>query len=170
MARHHGFVRPRSRHVGTRRGALAALAAVTVLAGCGAIPADPDGTLDAVRGGVLRVGAVEHDGWLEESDEGHRGRDAELVRSFAAELDASVDWQTGPEHELVARLEEGALDLVVGGIPADAPWTDRTGVSRPYGRDTEPDGRVVDRVMLVPRGENAFLLELDRLLAARSGS
>jgi len=87
----------------------AGLAAVTVLAACGVtVPTDPDGTLDAVRGGELRVGVSPHEPWTVVGPEGTpSGLEVDLVEGFADTLDADVVWTTGGEDELVDDLECG---------------------------------------------------------------
>lgn len=155
-----------------RRRVIASTVAVIAgcaLAGCGlTIPADPDGTLDSVRGGELRVG-VAPDGVLVEVGDGDpSGSVVDLVDGFADRIDATPEWTVATEETLVGMLERGDLDLIAGGITADTPWLDRAGVSRGYTDVDGADGRTL--VMLVPLGENAFLGELERYLDAEVGS
>jgi len=65
-------------------------------------------------------------------------------------------------------LEEGDLDLVVGGLTDQTPWADRVGVTRGYTDIEGADDRAI--VMFVPLGENAFLSELEGFLDAEVGS
>ncbi|WP_231587807.1 hypothetical protein [Microbacterium oxydans] len=145
----------------------AALVAV-LLAGCGlSIPADPDGTLESVSGGELRVG-VSPDGDLVRTDGGTpSGTVVELVDDFAASIDAKPTWTVATEESLVRMLESGDLDLIAGGITADTPWLDKAGVSRGYRGIDGADGR--ELVMLVPLGENAFLSRLEGFLDEEIG-
>jgi membrane-bound lytic murein transglycosylase MltF len=103
-----------------------------LLAGCGAtIPTDPDGTLDRASGGTLRVGATENGSWVDVREgEDPVGTEPELVRSFASALGAEVEWSTGSEEALVGDLEEGDLDLVIGGLTAETPWSEKAGTTR----------------------------------------
>jgi ABC-type amino acid transport substrate-binding protein len=125
-----------------------------------------------VSGGELRVGVTERPPWVELPDGGQpQGIEAELARRFAEQLDAEIRWVEGSEQKLVGDLEHGAVDLVIGGIPADTPWSEHAGVSRPHSSATDEHGQPLEPVMLVKNGENAFLLELDRfLLSPRGGS
>ena len=69
------------------------VAALAVAAGCSRFPADPDGTLDRVQGGVLRVGVSPHPPWTvvrEGADPA--GVEPDLVRRFAERLQARVEW------------------------------------------------------------------------------
>lgn len=142
------------------RAALVAPLLGLLLGACGlslpTVPADPDGTLDRVRtGGVLRVGASPRPGWVELVDGSPVGPEADLVRRFAAHLDARVEWTVTGEEDLVSRLDEHRLDLAVGGFTEDNAWVDRVGLTRPY-RGTH--------VLMVPMGENAFQSDLERWL------
>jgi len=152
----------------TRRvvAAVVLIAAVLTSTGCGIqIPRDPDGTLDAVRGGELRAGVSPNGRFVQvDADAEPSGDEAELVRGFARSLDADVDWTVGSEEALVRGLENGDLDLVTGGFTDKTPWTDKAGMTRPYAEAELDDGSTAKLVMLVPLGENAFLSELERYL------
>lgn len=104
--------------------------AAVLLTGCG-IPRDTDGTLDRVRGGVVRVGVAEHPPWTT-VDGRVSGAEADLVERLADRLGARVEWHPGAESALMAALEERQLDLVVGGLTDDLPWTEHAALSRPY--------------------------------------
>jgi len=146
---------------------LVAIALVLALAGCGSIPADPDGTLEQVTDGVLRVGASPDDGLISVAGNEVSGDEAELVEDFAETLNARVEWTIGGEERLVGQLDTGKLDLVVGGITDATPWVESAGVTRAYPAMPGADGRNI--VMLVPLGENRFLGELERFLDAAVG-
>lgn len=152
----------------TRRAVAAAVvpALAGALAGCGVtVPTDPDGTLDRVRGGELRVGVSPHDPWTTVPPDGPpTGVEPELLTGFARTLDAEVAWTTGGEEELVGDLDRGELDVVVGGVTASSPWTSRAAVTVAYVTVPDPDGKPEGHVMLTAMGENAFLVELERYL------
>lgn len=137
-----------------------------LVTGCGTpIPADPNGTLESVTGGTLHVGVTDNALWVDVlTGMGPEGVEPDLVRSFANEIDAEIEWSEGSESELVEGLKYGWLDLAIGGFASDTPWTSDTGVTRPYTESTDARGKTVKHVMLVPMGENSFLLELDRFL------
>lgn len=153
------------------RAIIALLAALLLLTGCGMrIPSDPDGTLDRVTGATLRVGVSPNDGFTVVDDDEVTGTDAELVEGFAATIDADVVWVPGSEEALVRDLEEGELDLVIGGITDATPWVEQAGVTRPYDEFTDEHGTTHKLVMLVPMGENAFLSALERFLTQEGSS
>jgi polar amino acid transport system substrate-binding protein len=139
---------------------------VTMLTGCGiAIPTDPDGTLDRVTDGTLRVGVSQSDPWtVTEGTGSPEGTEVDLVEGFAAHLGADIEWTEGGESDLVQELEAGHLDLVIGGFTDATPWESKAAVTQPYAESTSPDGGTARRVMLAPLGENAFLVDLERFL------
>lgn len=151
-----------------RRLLVALACAALVTAGCGAtIPTDPDGTLERVRGGVLRAGVSPNEPWTVVDDGEPAGLEVELVEDFAATLDAEVEWTVGGEEALVGDLDLGELDVVVGGLSEASPWTDKASLTYAYAASVRPDGSEHRHVMAVPAGENAFLVELEHFLLDR---
>lgn len=152
---------------GVMRKLVPALVVLVCAAGCAAqFPADPDGTLDRVTGGVLRAGISPSPPWtvLAAGTEDPTGAEVDLVEDFAASIDADVVWTPGGEEELMAQLERSELDLVVGGLTATSPWTSHAALTYPYTTTTGPDGTQEKRVMAAPLGENAFLVALESFL------
>ncbi|KQM57763.1 hypothetical protein ASE64_15355 [Agreia sp. Leaf210] len=157
---------------------MAGLALVSVLSLCGCgltIPSDPSGTLDAVRGGVLRAGVSPNAPFVdvtgvdaEPTGTEPTGTEVEAIEAFADHLDADVEWTIGSEEELVRDLEDDELDLVAGGLTDETPWSDKAGVTRAYDDVTDDDGSVLKLVMLAPMGENAFISELETFLSRYS--
>lgn len=144
--------------------------ALVVLAGCAAVPTDPNGTLDRASDGVLRVGASPNGDFVVLSPSGEpEGSDVELIRDFAAGLDARVEWSTGAEHVLAERVERGELDVMIGGLRQDTPWEKHAALTQPYAETEDARGKKHTHVMLAPRGENAFLLKLDAFLKEAQG-
>jgi polar amino acid transport system substrate-binding protein len=107
---------------------LAAIAA----AGC-QYPRDPDGTLNRVDGGVMRVGVTAADPWvLLEGDRPVGGAEVELARRFARDVGARIEWVQGSEEELVDAAKEGQVDLIVGGLTSKSRWKKDVAFTRPY--------------------------------------
>ncbi len=103
-----------------------------VATACG-LPRDTGTTLADVRGGVLRVGVTDNPPWVAVAgDEQPAGAEAVLVTRLAERLGARVEWYPGSESELMAAVKDRVLDLVVGGLTADAPWTKEASLTKPY--------------------------------------
>ena len=150
------------------RRALAAVALVVAvgLSGCASsFPADPNGTLDRVTGGTLRVGISPNGDWTDITDGGEAsGIEVTLVEEFAETIDARVDWTEGGEEQLFTDLAAGRLDMVIGGLTETTPWTDKAAITKPFDQVTTAEGDTVKHVMAASMGENAFLLELEKFL------
>ena len=122
------------------------------LAAC-KFPADPEGTSDEVRGAVLKVGALTQ---LQDADK--RAID-QIARAFHAELQVVQD----DPHRLFALLEQGRLHIVAGQIPEDTPFRHSVALSDPVGTLTL-NGKTKQQVLALRRGENAFLVTVNRAL------
>ena len=101
------------------------------LAACG-IPRDPEGTLARVSGDVMRVGITEASPWVELGDGSPDGIEVRLVERFADEIDAEIEWIEGSEEENFGALRVRELDLVIGGLTAETPWSSEAGTTHPY--------------------------------------
>lgn len=145
---------------------LGGVAAVLLLAGCGGpFPADPDGTLERVTGGTLRVGVTANVPWTATEPGGPpSGLEVDLATEFAATLDAGVEYTVGSEEDLFGRLETKELDLVVGGFTGRSPWADQAALTTPYTTVPDEQGEPEPHVMAAPLGENAFLVALETFL------
>lgn len=158
--------------------AAAGAAAFAVTTACG-FPRDPEGTLERVTGGVLRVGVSENPPWTRwpegapaagaSGEQGGEpsGTEVDLVRAFAASLEAEVAWAGGSEADLMARLDEGALDLVVAGLHETTPWSSHAALTYPYATSVDENGVEVKHVMATPMGENDLLTTLETFLLAQ---
>lgn len=143
---------------------LLAGALTVLLAGCGlSIPADPDGTLERITGGQLRVGVSHDPPWTNLTQtEAPTGVEPDLVRAFATAHEAEVVWEPGGEEQLMTLLDTGRLDMVIGGLTSSSPWTSHAALTTPYAESTGPDGATEKHVLAVRTGENAFMVALER--------
>jgi ABC-type amino acid transport substrate-binding protein len=115
----------------SRRDVLVGSLAIAVN-GCD-MPHDARGTLQRVMSeGRLHVGLSENPPWVVLNGEAVDGIEPALLRIWAEKLRANLSWYRGAETELFQALEKGALDLVVAGLVTDNPWSDRSGMTRPY--------------------------------------
>ena len=104
---------------------------LVALAACD-FPRDPQGTLDRVRGDTMRVGWVANPPWVIHEEGAPTGIEPALVREFARELGAEVEWLQGGESELMGALERFQLDLVIGGMTRQTPWGMRVALTSSY--------------------------------------
>jgi polar amino acid transport system substrate-binding protein len=151
------------------RATVAGALLAAVLSGCGVqIPTDPDGTLERVRStGELRVGVSPHPPFTtlpSQPEEDPGGTEVDLVEGFASAQGAEAVYVVEGEEELVRLLDEGQLDVMVGGLTSKTPWAKKdVATTRPY-LTTRENGKDVKHVMAAVRGENALLSELERYL------
>jgi polar amino acid transport system substrate-binding protein len=109
----------------------AAIVGLVGTTACG-LPRDPDGTLERIRGGTMRVGVIEHPPWATTAEGEPAGVEVEVIEALAEALESRVRWTPGSESELIEALELGELDAVVGGLTADAPWISDAAFTAPY--------------------------------------
>jgi ABC-type amino acid transport substrate-binding protein len=136
------------------------IVAALALSACG-IPRDPNGTAGHVQSGLLRVGVSDNPPWVQPGGGEPQGLEPDLVREFASQQHAGIQWVRNGETPLLEALEAYKLDLVVGGLDSDTPWAGKLGATRPY---SQVGGK--KHIWLVAPGENQFLLRLDRFLVS----
>jgi polar amino acid transport system substrate-binding protein len=114
---------------------LAVVVAVAFAGACG-LPRDSSGTLDRVRGGVVKVGFAVDTPWVTDSAGQPGGIEPAIVRTLAASINARIAWVRGQESDLLSTLEQRELDLVIGGLTATSPWAAQLAFTMPYYVDT----------------------------------
>ncbi len=112
-----------------RLGAIAA-ALLLVAASCDA-PRDPEGTLERVTGGTLRVGVAAAEPWVVLGGE-PAGIEVELVELFAREIGAEIEWVEGTVEELAAAVHVRELDLLVAGLTSSSGVSSEAALTHPY--------------------------------------
>src|SRR5688500_3283109 len=116
----------------TRMGRWSLLAIVAaLLCGC-QFPRDTEGTLDRVRGGVMRVGVTHVEPWVKLEGGEPAGVEVELLQRFARTLDARVEWVEGSESELMEALHGRQLDVVIAGLTRRSEWQRVAALTRPF--------------------------------------
>jgi polar amino acid transport system substrate-binding protein len=129
------------------------------LAACGQFPKDPDKTLHQASNGTLRVGYSHNPPWVVKTSGAPAGIEPALVAAFAQSRQLRVEWVNDTEQDLMAQLENRTLHLVVCGLLHDSPWSQRVSFTRPYLLQEKKK-----HVMSVLKGENAFILALEKFL------
>lgn len=133
---------------------------VILSGGCDSMPTDPNGTLANIRSGTLSVGLSVRRPWTGSTRQYVDGVECRLLKQWADENDVPIEWRVLTETELVNALKRGEIQVAAAGFKDDSPWSKEVAMTQPYYEDEE--GR---HVMLLPQGENRWLLELDRFLA-----
>jgi polar amino acid transport system substrate-binding protein len=113
-----------------------AAALLGVLAGGCQYPRDVEGTLDRVEGGTMRVGVSHNEPWVTVEGSAPGGVEPEVIRGFAATIDARIEWVPGDSEQLVEALETGQLDVVLAGFTRSSEHRRKVALTRPY-VDTE---------------------------------
>ncbi len=134
-----------------------ALALLVLLCGCGSIPRDPEGTLDRVRAEHrFRIGFIASDATR---------LDAATEKAFIARVAAATGARpvvsSGASEPLLAGLEQGKFDLVIGELAPDSPWISRVAILPAIGEEGVDDSRVLLRP-IARNGENAWISLLER--------
>jgi polar amino acid transport system substrate-binding protein len=136
------------------------LLTVLALSAC-SLPRDPNQTARHVENRVLRVGVSENPPSVAFAGARPMGVEPELVREFATQQHAKIEWVRNGETPLLEALDHDQLDLAIGGFDSGTPWAEKLGATRPF---AEAHGK--KHIWLTAAGENQFLLRLDRFLAA----
>jgi hypothetical protein len=134
----------------------AQLACLALLGACDAVPRDIDGTLDRVgSASIIRVGLIENGS----------GADRRLAAAYLARLQRATGAEpriaTGAAEPLLARLEAGELDLVLGEVALDSPWITDVAIIEPLAEHRMAD-RVIGLSPIARNGENRWIMLLER--------
>lgn len=143
---------------------IALLAALLILGGCDAIPQDPEGTLERIRAEKsFRAGLVIGSGL-------HDRRVAALLLSrLAKRTGALPEVKTGAAETLIAELETGELDIVLGEFVAATPWSTYVTFSPPLAMRLHASNEV-HTVAAMRHGENAWISLVEREARKIGGS
>jgi polar amino acid transport system substrate-binding protein len=99
-------------------------------------PRDPEGTLDRVEGGTMRVGVAHNPPWVDLSGPRPEGVEVELIERFAEQLEAEIEWFEGTESDLVEAMRGFQLDVLIAGLTRASLFRKHVALTRPY-LDTE---------------------------------
>jgi hypothetical protein len=125
--------------------------------GCSEIPKDPEGTLERVRAEqAFKVGLIASDRPPVGAD-----RSRLLLERVSARTGAQPQFEKGASEPLLAKLEEGELDMVIGELAPASPWAKAVTLLTPLGEQVSRDGHV-HLVVALRNGENAWIGLVDR--------
>ncbi len=124
--------------------------------GCHALPRDPDGTSTQImRSGALRVGLIDDPRPFD------RGRAAALIARLAHETRAKPQILHGAAEPLLADLDAGRLDLVIGPFTADSPWRTMVALGPPLAVRGPEDARLQWQAA-AKNGENRWIMTVEK--------
>jgi hypothetical protein len=126
-----------------------------LLAGCGPYPRDIEGTTERVEARqTIHVGLTDL-----------RSEDESRARGFVAALEHATGARAisdkGPAELQLARLDQGALDVVIGDFSEESPWLPEVAVIEPILRRREGD-RVIGLSPVAKNGENQWVGLLEK--------
>ncbi len=134
-----------------------------MLAACQNYPRDTAGTLERIQSGhVVRVGLI-----AGEAEARDQAKIAGYLDRVSKATGARPVVTRGAAEPLLLRLDQGALDLVIGDMSESSPWVADVMVIEPIGETMI--GK--KRVLLSPiarNGENRWIMLLER--AVRDGA
>ena len=86
-----------------------------------------------------------------------------LADRVATSLNVEPAVTEGSTEDLVRRLNDGEIDIVIGDFAQATPWSDRAAMTGPARAIDPPADQPVLRA-LVRSGENRWLIDLSRIL------
>ena len=116
----------------TRLRAATLLLALALATACSGLPKDPEGTLERVEGGTMRIGITDSEPWALFDGSKATGVEPRILEMFAEELDAEIEWVQGAEADLMGALEYREVDAVIGGLTSTNPWSGKVSFTHPY--------------------------------------
>lgn len=143
---------------------LLVLMALGLLAGCDALPRDPDGTQKTIETSK-RFSVASADGAALREDK-HVAR---LIAELEQRTRAKAQWHSESGEVALKDLSEGKLDLVIGHFRRDSPW--QTEVA--FGPPLSSAGPKDDPIELKPamrNGENRWVMTVERATRAVSAT
>lgn len=142
---------------------LACFFLTVMLSGCDYFPKDPHETLQIIRQTkIIRIAVIEHTPWAYRENGSAKGIEVAIVRDFAGSLGAGPQWNFMSEAEAEDHLKQHHVDMVIGGLTKANPRKKAMGFTRSYFETG--DGQKHQHVLAVPKGENRFLVRLEKFL------
>lgn len=96
------------------------------------VPRDPETTLQRVSGKTMRVGVSDHEPWVVLGDGEPSGVEVEIVKRFAEEIDAEIEWVEGEVEDLASALRVREIDLLIAGLTSRSMISAEGALTHPY--------------------------------------
>lgn len=128
------------------------LALATLFLACDHFPRDTRDSLKTARSQGLQVGVTENPPYVVITGDSISGTEVELLRKFAREKGLQLEMTEGSESELVKKLEQAQLHVLIGGFEKKTSWKKKVAMTGSYDQK---------HVFFIPRGENSLMWELE---------
>lgn len=125
------------------------------LLACEDFPHDPGESWKIAKKSKLIVGVTENPPFTIEEENHFSGIEIELIEDFARQENLEVSFLRGSESELIKKLEKYEIHLLLGGFDKKTLWKRKATPSASYDHK---------HVILVPKGENKLLQELETFI------
>jgi len=135
-----------------------ALLSIFFVSACG-IPKDPGETFAQAKSKHLKVGIVDNPPYAVIEDGKYTGIEVTLINELALKNNLKIEFIEGSESNLIKKLEHREIDIFIGGFGKKSVWTEKAGST------TEYDG---EHIILIPKGENRLLFELESVINQHS--
>ncbi|WP_022682822.1 hypothetical protein [Sphingobium bisphenolivorans] len=140
---------------------LALIGLLLLLAGCDALPRDPADTSKRIESSRrFSVGLVDPDLRTD-------ARLSALIRNIEQRTGARAEWRPGSGEALLTQLKAGELDLALGRLSRESPWTSEVALGPPLetsGSREEP----IELKAAMRNGENRWIMTVERASRAIS--
>lgn len=132
---------------------IAVLLLLSSLAGCDALPHDPNGTIDRVRQShTIRVGLA---------GPAMPQQARALLAALAQQKSARIDLRTGSLEPLIVELDADRVDLVIAEVAKRTPWKKLVAPGPPLLIRGEGRERTEWRA-LMKNGENRWIMQVEK--------
>ncbi|WP_335965778.1 transporter substrate-binding domain-containing protein [Galbibacter sp. PAP.153] len=113
-----------------------------------------DSVLDAQING-LKIGVVVNPPFTVHDNTGFSGSEIELLQEFCSEKSITYQLIEGTESELIKKLNKADIHIIIGGFKKNTIWQEKVGLTKTYDEE---------HVLLVPKGENKLVMELESFM------
>ncbi len=120
------------------------------------IPRDPENSWENIKSDGLNVGVIINPPYTFQKNSTFAGSEIELIKNFAKHHDIQITYESGNETDLIEKLENYEIDILLGGFTEKSIWTKKVGLTTPYDKEYH--------VLLIPKGENKYLHFLESFI------
>jgi membrane-bound lytic murein transglycosylase MltF len=124
-------------------------------------PHDPEKSWEKAKTNSLRVGIVDNPPYAEYKNGHPTGKEITLLTNFASQNNLTVEYFHGSESDLIKKLTDYQLDVLVGGFDKKTVWEQKASPTITYDEK---------HVLLIPNGENRLLYHLEQFIFENRGN